>query len=235
MKLLPKQQLNVVIANQKKAQIDEGLTIAKKVDVLRQTLADLERQHNLFIAGMEEELKRRTESLREEIKSLEYEIGNLKDIRKDLLKPLDEAWEKVKERELEIIEKVKFVDNLKTIVNSKEERADIKLRKASSILSKLNVRDRESAKAYIKADEFKKDAEKIYTEANLAKLNQEKEFEEKEKQLLERESINQSHEFTLKIREDQIEIGEEQNRIERIRLLDQRGTLERAMLRLKKK
>jgi SMC interacting uncharacterized protein involved in chromosome segregation len=96
MKLRPKSQIDAQVASQRKAQIDEGVRIAQKVDALRETLSMLEAQHEQYIAGMKGELDRQTSDRVQRIAELESEIRELEEKRKLLLAPLDEAWAEVR-------------------------------------------------------------------------------------------------------------------------------------------
>ena len=70
MKLLPKSQVHAQVNEQRRQQIDEGMILAKKVDALRQTLAELEEQQRKFSEGTKRELERETQELHEEIAEL---------------------------------------------------------------------------------------------------------------------------------------------------------------------
>lgn len=97
MKLLDRKIISNDFVLQKKAQIDEGVIIARKVDVLRETLASLEKQHRDFIAGTRQDLLNATSQLINEKESLQGEIRSLNERRQKLLKPLDDEWETLQE------------------------------------------------------------------------------------------------------------------------------------------
>lgn len=77
MKLLKKSTIDAEINARKRAQIDEGVELAQKIDTLRNTLNDLEVQHRNFIDGMQGELTKATDTLFEEIAEGKNEIKEL--------------------------------------------------------------------------------------------------------------------------------------------------------------
>src|SRR3954469_15526260 len=102
MHLLPKSVIQSQVASQKKAQIDEGIALARKIDVLRETLAGLELKHSQFVAGMGRELEQKTKHLHETVGELERNIADLQEKRAELSKSLDSQWEEVRQKEQEI-------------------------------------------------------------------------------------------------------------------------------------
>ena len=79
MKLQPKQQITQSINLERKTQIDEGIALAKKIDVLRETLASLEKQHQDFIAGSRVEIEKNLKVLQERKSNLLGEINKLEE------------------------------------------------------------------------------------------------------------------------------------------------------------
>ena len=231
MKLLTKQQVNTEVAHQKKLQIDEGVAIAKKVDALRNTLAGLEKQHSLFLQGMEKELKLKTERLTEEIYSREKEILTLQAKKAELERPLTQKWYEVNKQDEYLKLKIIEIEQEKADFDKKKERLEEKLKKESDTLSLIKIRERELVKVLDKAEENAKDTERIKQETIVLKEKQDKYAEIKEQQLNARELSITSYEFTLKMKAEQLEIKEKEIADEKIRLLDMRATLERALNR----
>lgn len=91
MQLIKKSVVQNELAQQKKQQIDEGVKIAGKVDLLRRTLADLEDQQTKFIEKSRLELEKQTKDLHAQVEYLKKEILHLEDKREKLLKSLEEA------------------------------------------------------------------------------------------------------------------------------------------------
>ena len=235
MKLLPKKIVQVQVEDQRRAQIEEGVLIAKKVDALREKLADLEKQHSMFVMGIEDNLKEKTEKLFQEIQSRETEIKLLEIKRKGFLKPLDDEWARVREKDATLSN---FEANLrarKGELDRKEENISKKGEEARTTLNHIKVREREMERAFIKADQLKIEAEAGYLKMIEQKEKQEENYYKINRELITREKSIESYEFTLKQKANLIEQEEQFIREEKIRLLDQRQTLERAMARIKKK
>lgn len=113
MKLLDRKTLNSDFNLQKKMQIDEGVVIAKKIDVLRETLVSLEAQHKKFIEGIRQDLITQTKSLEDRKSAVQGEIFKLEERRKELLKPLDDQWALIKENKAKIqkvLDKIKILE-----------------------------------------------------------------------------------------------------------------------------
>lgn len=96
MKLLTKSQIVVSNSQIKKSQIEEGVRIAKKIDLLREELLSLQKQRLDFIEGTKNEIVKRTEKEQRELEKvlkekqkLESTILIYKDKISNLLKTLD--------------------------------------------------------------------------------------------------------------------------------------------------
>lgn len=98
MKLLAPRELNTKIQEQKSSEFKAGLFLAKKIDRLREELADAQKLHDDSITGMKKEYEIFLQGqiiLRDKIIK---EIIELEEERKLLRIPLDEEWKEV-ERE----------------------------------------------------------------------------------------------------------------------------------------
>lgn len=235
MKLLPKKQVQSLVEDQRRIQIDEGVTLARKIDALREKLADLQRQHDLFVMGMEDNLKAKTQGLFELIQEKEAEIKLLEVKRQELLKPLDMAWKAVEIRETELNNLKADLEIDLANLNRKEESIDKKNNEAKTILSHIKVRERELERTFDKAEQLRIEAEKGYLKMSNEKDKQDKKFEERNRALDLAESAIKSYQFTLSQRQEQIEMREKKNEAEVIRLKDKEATLERAFNRIRKK
>ena len=102
MKIPSKQQVSVQIADQKRHQVAEGLIIARKIDVMRDSLLNLERNQKNFIEQSTKELTEATEKLYTKKVVLEREIKEAEIKLAELRKPLDEEWGRATEKKLEL-------------------------------------------------------------------------------------------------------------------------------------
>lgn len=232
MRILPKREVDVRVATERKAQIDEGIALAQRIDKLRQALSALESQHKNFISGMRKELKEQTDSLFLEVVQKKAEIEDLERKRTSLLEPLDASWSAVKAKEQELA-----VDTQKTAVLSKnlalqETQLNDRKKKEAESLRKVKAREHELDRTCLKVDQLKVETEKGY-----AKMAEERETQatlrqEKETELLSREAAIASTEREQKMERDRL--AEESKGIIKTKavLEDQRKTLERALNRI---
>ena len=95
MRLMPKSKVSQANAVAKKKDIDEGVKLAKRIDGLRETLADEEQSLDKFRVAQIEGIKAETAPLEEYLGGLKKEIEELERTRAQLLIPLDEEWDKV--------------------------------------------------------------------------------------------------------------------------------------------
>jgi hypothetical protein len=232
MKLLTKQQVNTEVQTQRKMQIDEGLTLAKKVDALREKLASLETQQKKFFENMDSELHLRFDWLYNQIADKERELKELNERRNKFLEN-PENVQKMLLSDLKDFEgkKAELAKN-QAKLTEKEQKTIENAQKAKELLFKARTREKEVERVYDRADQVRIETEKKYVELINKEENIDKLFQDKTKEMEEKEKSLSSHEFTLKVREEHIVLREEELANERIRLADQRATLERAMQRL---
>lgn len=123
MNLLKKPLANLEAERQKREQIDQGVAIAQKIDVLRKTLADLETQHSTFIAGLRVDLEQKTKEQFEKLANLQFEIKRTEDYKNGL--------------------KVPEIEDLITSLKKKEQSAIIYEKTLKEQIQKTKVRERE--------------------------------------------------------------------------------------------
>ncbi len=233
MRLLKKNTLATEIALQSKLQIDAGLTIARKVDALRDKLASLEEQERIFIRGTQDRLKEAITPLQVEYEGLKYDIGRLEEERAKLKAPLDHEWATLKMHRQGMEEtKEKIARGLDRI---KEREAEINSLKddAKSRLSNIKVRERELASSYASAIEGDKAIKETLAKIENDKVIQDQYFKDKVQEFLEVEAT-----LAVRQRELDMELASVKSEREDIltikaQLADQRATLERALARLK--
>ena len=98
MKLLERQSLNNDLQEQRRAQAEEGIRLAKRIDALRETLSTLEKQHQDFIESSRTTYQEAIGALERRKDELEKEIVRLEERRALLREPLDnEEWESLEE------------------------------------------------------------------------------------------------------------------------------------------
>ncbi len=107
MKLQPKRQVNAEVATHKKAQIDEGVKLAGKIDVLRETLAKEEGNLRQFREGSVKAVREEIDTLITDKENLKGDIVSLERRKAEALAPLDAEWAKI-EQEKDAIQKSKI-------------------------------------------------------------------------------------------------------------------------------
>lgn len=147
MQLLKKSTVQVEAQQARKKVVDEGMHIAKKVDALRQTFSEVQEQHQKFLNGMEGELKERTKPLIDKIASLESEVRDLEDKRRDLLVPLDKEWKELHSKQEELVKVSGLLDKKKEQVAIKETKLLVVGKELKDRIFKVKTRERELAKS----------------------------------------------------------------------------------------
>lgn len=101
MKLLNRQRLNTDLQEQRMLQAQEGLRLAQRIDLLRETLATLEKQHADFLVQSQVTYKEAISSLQMQKSLLEGEIARLEERKAILREPLDQEWEELERQKKE--------------------------------------------------------------------------------------------------------------------------------------
>lgn len=234
MKLLKKSVIANELAEQRKTQIDEGLSIARKVDTLRNTLASLQKQQADFLNGMQAELEKRTRHLLDEIATREQIVISLEERRQKLLIPLTAEWEKIKMAQREVLFDKELIRKGLEKLADKERKSEEKYANSKVVLARVNVRERELLKVYAKAEENTQQTETIKQKALEDKARIDKYVEEQNQILLTREAEIAVKERENIIEKDRLEVLSREIIKTKAQLEDQRKTLERAITRIKK-
>ncbi len=108
-RLLPKRELETKKASERKVAIDEGITLARKVDKLRETVAFEEVRLKQFREASVAQTKEIAE-LVEQKQQVAYDIQKLEQVRANLRTPLDEEWAKVRKERAELEESKELYD-----------------------------------------------------------------------------------------------------------------------------
>lgn len=234
MKLLDPRTINTNLTSQRKVDIDQGLSLARKIDTLRDTLAEEEKK---LIHFREVTVKEVSEQINSKIKErdiLEAENEVHRKTRAKLLKPLDEEWMIVKQEKEQIdLEKKKIESNKKQIaiyeqvVDNHLRELSIEYKRQSDTKEQIQKQAEQSSKILLEAQKRLSDALDEEKRVSLNVRNKMRKLSEKEAILL--ATVNDISLRERKIREEQEEIISEN-----IRLADQRATLERAMARINK-
>lgn len=235
MKIPSKQEVSTSKALERKREIDEGLKIANKVDTLRK-LASTE-QNNL-IKFRDESLQ----SIKEEIAnyvdsrdSLQREVDALKEQRVSLQIPLDKEWIIVNLAKQDVVTaKENIYATLEGLKKSEKSYAQ-SLKELELERIKVGNLKASANESFSLAEKIKDEASRILDEANQETNEIYEEMNLREQQL-------HSKEQDILIKEIDVKNGKDANERERkeiisikAQLADERATLERALLRTKKR
>lgn len=233
-RLLPKSELAIEKANEKRNEIDQGLVLAKKVDSLRETAASEESKLTKFRSETLKVIKDDIDKLIIEKQALESNIESLNAQRIELMKPLNDAWDKVNAKEHELTEYALSLQNKFDKLSSEKKDFELKSEELDMEEQRITERERETIRLLAQADEDRdKSAELVRQNSKI--LEDSKNFiEQANKNMLEKEA-------QIAIREREIELESKKNAKEKreleiikARLDDQRATLEREINRRKK-
>lgn len=228
---MPKSAIHTANAEARRKDIDEGAKLAKRIDGLRETLADEEASLEKFRVATTANIKAEIAPLEEKLGGLKKEVGELERTRAQLLIPLDAEWEKV-EAEKAIIEQQKHdVGEIqKQAEQDKSEAAEL-LKTAQQKAQQATYNEEETERTLGKARQDRTDAARTLEQARLQKIRTEREHAAKLHPLTVREQRCEKKEEWVKIKEQ--EIREEKSKIAKEwRLLrDRQATLERNIKR----
>lgn len=185
MKLLPPKELNTKIAEQKKSEIDAGLFLAKKVDALREAVADAQKEHDDQLESIRQESEIFTIENAKEKGRILKEIEQLKEERRILRIPLDAEWSKVKkeseinsefslsliEREFNVKNDEKFITERFSEIAKKEEILTADQIEVSETFKKVTELERKAVEDAEKAKQIREDSktDAFEREKNLTK------------------------------------------------------------------
>lgn len=234
MKLLSKRQTDIESNILKRNQIDEGVRIAKKVDVLRETLADLEGQRALFISNSKRELEKETEKLYKELEVLQAKIKKAQERRNVLLKPLNEEWEDVKSLKIELKQNKDFISDKIYQLNEREsqiEKTEKAIEKTRNELSQLKS---DAEKERRDAEKNRVKSEDILKKAENRRDSDDREHERRNKELTKITARNEFDRQANKQVEKSLLLKEKELNNREKQINDKYQTLLRTINRLKK-
>lgn len=216
-RLLDKRVISTELAEEKRRQIQSGVTLAKKVDAVRETLQKEENDLESFRRETITRIQKEIDSKIGERNSLDKEIVQRREERIQLEAPIDlkEAWNEVQSGRLEVTE---WKDRLGTqTVEQLAKEAEIaeftestvKRSEQSKEREKITVRTLQEAEskygeASVVLDKAKVESKKLIESAKQKEkkvIERELSIEVRENEVSELENKNQAHELDLSSRE----------------------------------
>lgn len=233
-KLLPKQEISRLQAEQKRAIVSEGMKLARRVDNLREIAAQEEASLASFrsatLKAIKNEIasaKQERDGLLSEVVSLRKEIESGTVVLNEREKSLVIRETAIQERESEMEKRVFALSTLTESVKLQEKENTNVTRKLKNVWDVLVTLSDDVKGVYQQAQSYLDGA--IARATQIAHLAQ-----EVEQELKTRDIAVASRERDVIIKQEHIVTQSEELAIERRQLADMRGTLERAFKRLDK-
>lgn len=235
MRLLSKQDLNAKKAQEKRVEVEEGVKLAKKIDSLRQTLAEEELSLTTFrsktVAAIHTEIAlvaAQRDSLLSEVRTLRKEIldgHDAVDARKaELILYAEELGRQsdLLEKRIEALKKLTLsVKQDAKQAKEDRQRANYLVTVIRETLATIQV-ERESSIEVVKKARMQLDRSSALYDEVYAELEK-------------RDMAVAAKEREISIKEERLALEEKANRTLAIKLRDREATLEREFNRLKKK
>ncbi len=231
MRLLKKQTIDVEKVIQRKREIDEGVLLATRVDALRRTLADEEKNLRTFRETALNEVHLEIEALLKDKEALKREIERNKESIKQLevtLQPdtniSDIIWAKLSIKSEELEKQRIILDN--------EEREKQEWKLKLGLEETRILEDKEKArKALYVAELRQKEAEEALKLASDARTEQETTFAKRNQEQFDREASVAIRERELTLEKERVEEDKISITNQRILLIDRERTLDRELKR----
>lgn len=207
MKLLAKKSIDSAKATERKKEIDSGLALARKVDTLREARATEEENLKNYRLTALAQVQYEIGQFIETKNNLEKQCNEARDLRKELLKPLDEEWFKIN---LAIEKLKKDTESSRyeaDVLKSDRKAITIKESKLSKLVTQSKSNENETRKAKINALRLEELAKSEYEIAKEEHARQTKTYEKKLSDLRE---LQTSYEVGIKTNEHKEKILEEE-------------------------
>lgn len=216
MLILPRKlDLDKARADERKQEIDAGISLAKRVDELRRLKDEEERRLNEWRDNTLKIVRKEVNDVIEQKNNLKGELETLRDERKELLKPLNKEWEEINKVKERLSKEKENIYILKEQLEVEEEKIDKEKEKVSKIVSQITQKENETEKTKQNILTLKELAQKEYEIAHEEHISQtsaeEKVLQDLHKRKAEYESgiiINKKEEEAIKEKESELIIRE---------------------------
>lgn len=189
MRLLEKNQVDTLKNDERKKDIEEGVKIAKRIDELRRLEGD---ERKRITAWRDQTLALAQEDIKKVFSqkdSLQQVVSVLEEERRRLREPLDEEWEKVREKKEELVSRENYLVSREVSYEKKEQsllqrekEAQVEIGRADDLMRVASQRVADAQKTLSSAQEQSKSmrqrAQDILGEAQFReKIVQEREIQ----------------------------------------------------------
>lgn len=178
--ILPKKQdLDKARNDERKKLIDEGVSLATKIDKLRETSANEEkrlkdwRESSLKLAQLD------IAKLNEEKETIKHQIKEAERERQELLKPLAKEWEEVKKAKDDLEQERQIIWEEKEFIKVEKQDLDKNTEKLSSLIFKAKQNEYDTQKIKSESINLKDLAQKEYEVAREEHIEQTDAYDKK--------------------------------------------------------
>ncbi len=234
MRLLPKKQVNAELATQRKELIDQGVKMAEKVDVVRETLSKEERALSDFRASSVANVTREIDALLEHKEELRRDISKAESKLTALREPLDAEWIRVQDQAEELASRESILVLYAEQVEERSALISQSLQKISQEEQRVQEKNRMINATLQSTTDNNIRSKKLLAEAQEIKVKAQKEVELRESILSQKEAAIENTQKVLERRWREADARDLEHVEKEKQLEDQRKTLERTLNRLNK-
>lgn len=230
--ILPaKIDVNKAKANERKIEIDNGISLARQIDSLRSAFAQEKILHGNWKKSATEELKQQLEGLQEGIDAKKKELIEIEEQRRKLIEPLDLEWQNLRYEQSKFVESKNefFLDQERHQEESSN--LDQEKTKVAHSLKRAIQNEEKTEKSLVDAQELEEMAKNRYQEASIFKIQQEDYYNQRNKEVDERYKEYEVGIKTIEIREQAVKDKESELSERETLLKDRQAMFERNIKR----
>lgn len=168
MLILPKKiDLDKAKANERKQEIDESISLAKKVDELRRLKSEEEQRLNNWRDNILKIVRQEVNDIIEQKNNLKGELETLREERKELLKPLNKEWEEISKIKIKYGVEYNEIFIQKEQLKIEKQELENEKNKVSEIISRTRKNEQDSEKIKEEVSSLRELSQKEYEMAKL--------------------------------------------------------------------
>lgn len=233
-RLLQKRDIDALKAKARQQEVAEGLKLARQIDRLREVMAQEEESLRIFRITTIKSIHAEIEKESKECEEIKRDIALLKKEREELLKPLDDEWERIKQKATELEERGKRIVEEEARIERLKKATDELHRTAANTRSRLaTLEDVLSAKAQ-DIELLEKETQKAVDSARKLHSDAQSYHAEMVKELTHRDMVMASRERGIIMRQEALDEREEEIEKEWKVLEDRKKSIDRIIKRTKK-
>lgn len=209
MKLRDKKDVITQKANERKKEIDEGMKLAKNVDILRETVAKEQSNLRKFREESLKLIQLEIDSYSEEKKKLKRDVEALKEQKNNLIDiPIAAEWKKIEEKNRYLNDREIVLNTQKDELNQKEKEL-VQRKKTINIEDSKSVRMKKDAENTLNVALIKMgDADTMVFQAENKISSADRYVKEKQKLIVDRDITLSLKESNLSLRESSLDSRE---------------------------